>query len=73
MMQYLKQHTRHRWHILIRMHGIILEEFYSNLSERDGYIDTWSIEEYIRRKYGVTKIITWIRGVSRTIIFDLFL
>jgi len=71
-MQYLRQYAKRRWHILIRVHGVILEEFYSNLSERDGYIDTWSIEEYIRRKYGASKILSWIRSISKTIVFDLY-
>ena len=71
-MQRLVNSFRRRWYIVIRINNVVVEDFYANLNEEQGYPDTWSIESYIRRKYGVSKIISWIRGISRTIIFDLY-
>ena len=71
-MMQLRRYTRHRWYILIRVNNVVVEDFYANLNEDNGYPDTWSIERYIRRKYGASKILSWIRSISRTIVFDLY-
>jgi len=72
-MQKLMQAIKQRWYIQVRINGAIFEEFYENLYTENGWPDTSWIEKYLRRKYGTRKIITWIRGISRTIIFDLYL
>ena len=39
-MQIISSIVRQRWHIVIRVNNVVVEDFYANLNEERGYPDT---------------------------------